>query len=101
MTTKVQKTIQVDEFPRFMSGVQEVRQLDDRRLHWTAKIGGVTREWDAVIVEQVPDRKVAWAATEGTTNAGEVSFSPAGANQTNVGLSLEYQPEGFVEKTGD
>ena len=31
---------QFEEFPRFMEGVEEVRQLDDTRLHWVAELGG-------------------------------------------------------------
>ena len=115
MTTEVEKSIEVavpvstaynqwtqfEEFPRFMGGVREVRQLDDRRLHWMAEIAGVRREWDAEIIEQVPDQKVAWAATEGATNAGAVFFTPLGSDRTSVRLHLEYEPEGVVEQVGD
>jgi uncharacterized membrane protein len=81
--------------------VQEVRQVSDSLMHWVAQIAGVRREWDAAILEQVPDQKVAWAATSGATNAGAVHFQPLGANRTLVRLSLEYEPEGLVEKVGD
>jgi Polyketide cyclase / dehydrase and lipid transport len=115
MTTKVERSIQVDvpvataynqwtqfeDFPYFMGGVKEVRQLDDRRLHWIAEIAGVRREWEASILEQVPDQKIAWAATAGATNAGAVRFEPAGASSTLVHLTLEYEPEGVVEQVGD
>ncbi|HEX6381733.1 MAG TPA: SRPBCC family protein, partial [Acidimicrobiia bacterium] len=115
MTTKVERSIQVDvpvataynqwtqfeDFPYFMGGVKEVRQLDDRRLHWVAEIAGVRREWEASILEQVPDQKIAWAATSGATNAGAVRFEPAGAVSTLVHLTLEYEPEGVVEQVGD
>jgi hypothetical protein len=115
MTTRVEKSIQVDvpvttaynqwtqfeDFPAFMGGVKEVRQLDDRRLHWVAEIAGVRREWEASVLEQVPDQKVAWAATAGATNAGAVRFEPAGAGSTVVYLTLEYEPEGVVEQVGD
>ena len=115
MTTKVEKSVQVDvpvnqaynqwtqfeDFPHFMGGVKEVRQLDDRRLHWVAEIAGVRREWDAAILEQEPDRKVAWAATSGATNAGAVRFEAAGPSSTIVYLTLEYEPEGAVEQVGD
>ncbi|HYO36326.1 MAG TPA: SRPBCC family protein [Geodermatophilus sp.] len=115
MTTKVEKSIQVDvpvrtaydqwtqfeDFPHFMGGVKEVRQLDDRRLHWVAEIAGVRRQWEATVLEQEPDRKVAWAATEGATNAGAVRFEAAGAGSTVVYLQLEYEPEGLVEQIGD
>ena len=115
MTTKVEKSVQVDvplstaynqwtqfeDFPHFMGGVRQVRQLDDRHLHWVAEIAGVRREWDASILEQEPDRKVAWAATSGATNAGAVRFEAAGPSSTIVYLTLEYEPEGAVEQIGD
>lgn len=49
----------------------------------------------------MPDRKIAWAATEGATNAGAVTFEDVGGGQTRVNLSLEYEPEGLIEKVGD
>ena len=44
---------QFEDFPRFMEGVREVRQLDDARLHWRADRQGREIEWDSEIVEQV------------------------------------------------
>jgi len=115
MTTKVEKSIlvnvpvstaynqwtQFEDFPQFMGGVKSVKQLDDDRLEWVVEIAGVRRRWMARVLEQVPDRKVAWAATEGATNAGAVTFEDVGGGQTSVHLSLEYEPEGLVEKLGD
>jgi hypothetical protein len=115
MSTKVEKSIQVDvpvttaynqwtqfeDFPHFMGGVKEVHQHGDQRLHWVAEIAGVRREWEAAILEQVPDQKIAWAATGGATNAGAVRFEAAGPASTIVHLSLEYEPEGLVEQAGD
>jgi uncharacterized membrane protein len=54
---------QFEEFPRFMDGVKEVRQLDDTHLHWRASVAGKEKEWDAVITEQVPDRVISWRST--------------------------------------
>jgi uncharacterized membrane protein len=92
---------QFEEFPRFMEGVETVRQLDDQRLHWRASIGGKTEEWDAVITEQSPDMRVAWRSTSGAENAGAVTFQPLSDSQTRVHLTLTYTPEGLVEKAGD
>jgi uncharacterized membrane protein len=92
---------QFEEFPRFMEGVEEVRQLDDQRLHWRASIGGKQEEWDAAITEQTPDMRVAWRSTSGAENAGAVSFQPLSADQTRVHLTLTYSPEGIVENLGD
>jgi len=92
---------QFEEFPRFMEGVKEVRQLDDRRLHWRAEIGGKEREWDAEIREQVPDEKVIWQSTSGETNAGLVRFEPVEGDRTRVHLELSYEPDGAMENIGD
>ena len=92
---------QFEEFPQFMGGVQQVEQLDDRTLRWVAEIAGVRRQWVATVLEQVPDQKVAWAATEGATNAGAVTFQSLGPDRTQVTLTLDYEPEGLVEKAGD
>jgi carbon monoxide dehydrogenase subunit G len=101
ISTAYNQWTQFEEFPRFMGGVTSVTQLSDDRLEWVAEIGGVKRRWEARILEQVPDEKIAWAATSGATNAGEVRFQDAGGGQTSVSLSLEYEPEGVVEKVGD
>ena len=96
MTTHVERSIEVEvpvrmaydqwsrfeEFPRFMSGVEEVQRVGDGMTHWVAHFAGVRREWDAAIVEQVPDEKVAWAATTGATNAGAVFFDSVAADCT-------------------
>jgi carbon monoxide dehydrogenase subunit G len=115
VTTHVERSIEVEvpvrmaydqwsrfeEFPRFMSGVEEVRRVGDGMTHWVAHISGVRREWDAAIVEQVPDEKVAWAATTGATNAGAVFFDAVATDCTRVRLTLDFEPEGVIERIGD
>lgn len=92
---------QFEEFPRFMEGVKEVRQLDDKHLHWRANIGGKEKEWNAEITEQIPDKRIAWKNTSGPTNAGVVTFHRLNDNQTRIMLQVEYDPEGIVESVGD
>ena len=92
---------QFEEFPRFMKGVKEVRQLDDTHVHWHAEIWGNDKEWDAEITEQVPDQVIAWRSTTGAPNAGTVRFEPVSHDRTLVRLTMEYQPEKTVEKAGD
>ena len=92
---------QFESFPEFMEGVKEVRQLDDRHLHWRAAVGGREEEWDAEITEQIPDTRVAWRSTSGRPNAGVVDFHRLSDQQTQVSLQMEAEPEGVVEKVGD
>ena len=93
---------QFEEFPRFMTGVKEVRQLDDTHLHWHAEIWGKDKEWDAEIFEQVPDQYIAWRSTSGDApNNGAVRFESLGPDRTRVNLTMEYDPQGVIENVGD
>jgi uncharacterized membrane protein len=92
---------QFEEFPRFMDGVESVKQLDDKHLHWTAELAGVRREWKAEVTEQTPDQRIAWEATEGTKHAGVVTFHRLDDGKSRVMLQLDSQPDGVVEKAGD
>lgn len=92
---------QFEQFPRFMEGIEEVRQIDDKRLHWKAKIAGKTVEWDAEIVEQLPDTRISWRSTSGARNDGTVRFEKLGENLTRIFLMMNVEPQGFGEKLGD
>ena len=103
ISTAYNQWTQFETFPRFMENIEEVRQLDDRRLHWRAKLAGKEVEWDAEITEQIPDERVAWRSTSGARNAGVVTFHRLDENVTKVMLQLETEPEemGLLEKVGD
>jgi len=91
---------QFEEFPHFMEGIEQVKQLDDTTLHWRANIAGKTEEWMAKVTEQTPDQRVAWTSTTGAQNAGVVTFHKIDDNTTRVMLQLDYEPEGVIEKVG-
>jgi uncharacterized membrane protein len=91
---------QFEEFPQFMDGVREVRQLDETHTHWRTKIAGVEREFDAEITEQLPDERVAWKATEGEKQAGVVTFHRLDEDTTRVTVQMDFDPQDLVEKTG-
>jgi uncharacterized membrane protein len=92
---------QFEEFPQFMEGVEEVRQLDDRHNHWTTKIGGVKREFDTEIVDQLPDERITWRTTTGDTRQkGTVHFERLDDTHTRVELVMDIEPSG-IEKAGD
>ncbi|MGI8780077.1 MAG: SRPBCC family protein [Solirubrobacteraceae bacterium] len=92
---------QFQEFPQFMDGVEEIRQLDETHLHWVAKFGGTRHEWDAVIIEQLPDERVAWRNTDGKENAGVVTFHRLDDEHSRVMVQMDFVPDGVKEKIGD
>ncbi|CAN5592227.1 SRPBCC family protein [soil metagenome] len=92
---------QFEEFPRFMEGVESVRQLDDTHLEWKASVAGAEKTWRAEITEQTPDQRIAWQATDGATNAGVVTFHRLDDQRSRVTLQLDVEPDGPVESVGD
>jgi uncharacterized membrane protein len=85
-----------DNLPSFMSNLESVESFGDGRSHWKVKgPGNSSVEWDSEIINDVPNRLLAWRAMEGADvyNAGSVRFEPApGGRGTEVSVRLYYEP---------
>ncbi|MFE4669719.1 SRPBCC family protein [Streptomyces sp. NPDC056716] len=93
---------QFETFPKFMEGVEEVTQLDDRHNHWTTRIGGVRREFDTEIVDQLPDERITWRTVDGDSRQrGSVRFERLDDTHTRVELTMDVEPSGMAEKGAD
>ncbi len=92
---------QFEDFPKFMGGVDDIRQVTDDTLHWKVDISGVTREFDTVITEQTPDQRIAWRTVDGPDHAGVVTFHKLDDDTTRVTLQMDYDPQGFLENVAD
>lgn len=88
----------LENLPGFMHNLKQVTRRDDGTSHWVAEAPlGTTVEWDAAIVEDAPNEKIAWRSTPGSQieNAGVVMFKPApGGRGTEVRVHLEYKAPG-------
>ena len=100
VSTAYNQWTQFEEFPKFMEGVESVKQIDDTHLRWVAEIGGKRHEWEAEITEQKPDQKIAWRAVDGHHNSGIVTFEPVSQNETRITVVMEHETEGMVESLG-
>jgi len=95
VSTAYNQWTQFEEFPNFMGGVAEVKQLDDQRLYWVGEIAGLRKDWYARITEQIPDQRIAWRSEGDDVHAGGlVTFRPMNG-RTMVTVRMEYEPEGL------
>ncbi|PKQ26097.1 MAG: cyclase [Actinobacteria bacterium HGW-Actinobacteria-4] len=101
ITTAYNQWTQMESYPAFMSSVDEVKQIDDTRTHWRVNVAGVDREFDSEITDQVRDQHIAWRSIGELHHNGRVAFEEVGTDATKVTLTMEWEPEGFVEKAGD
>jgi uncharacterized membrane protein len=92
VSTAYNQWTQFEDFPKFMEGVKEVRQVDDTHLHWCATVAGGDREWDAEITEQTPDQRIAWKSISGAPNSGVVTFHYLEPEKTRVQVMMEVDP---------
>ena len=93
VSTAYNQWTQFEDFPLFMEGVDDVKQLDDTLLHWAATVAGKTNEWDAKILEQHPDTQISWISKDGKKTRGTVSFEPRSDDSTFIRLSMSYKAD--------
>jgi ribosome-associated toxin RatA of RatAB toxin-antitoxin module len=79
----------VENYPRFMSGVQQVVPTGLDQTHWVMDVDGKRREFDARITERSMDERVSWATTEGPLLAETLTLRPLGETRTQVVAQLE------------
>ncbi|MBV9945878.1 MAG: SRPBCC family protein [Myxococcales bacterium] len=82
-----------NDYPKFMTFVNEVTYLDDQHSHWVVDVVG-THSWDAVNEGWISDRQIGWRSTDGLENSGTVRFEPLAADRTAVTVTVRYRPPG-------
>jgi uncharacterized membrane protein len=91
--------LQLENIPRVMTHVKEVKNLGNNRSRWTVEgPAGVNVHWDAVITEKVPNELVAWESVQGeeVETAGKVRFRANTDGSTRMTIHLEYTPPAGV-----
>jgi uncharacterized membrane protein len=81
---------------RVVEFIESVEPVNDTTARWRARgPGGITIEWDAQIINDIPNELLAWKSVGDSDipNAGSIHFRPApDAKGTEVRLVLEYEP---------
>ena len=84
-----------ENLPRFMEHLVSVEVLSDKRSRWTAKApAGMVVEWDAELVNDIPDTLIAWKSVgiADVPNAGSVHFADApGGRGTVVRVEMDVE----------
>ncbi|MGH7184329.1 MAG: SRPBCC family protein [Nitrospiraceae bacterium] len=101
LRTAYNQWIRFDEFPKFMEGVKQVTQMDGKRLHWKAEIAGQENEWVAKIIEQTPDKRIAWTSRDGALHGAMVTFHPLSEAQSKILLRVGRITGRGVSNVGD
>ena len=87
-----------DEFPKFMHRVLNVDKKGQDRVAWQEKIWFSKRQWEGRITERRKNDRIVWRTTSGMNNKGVVSFHKLDDNLTRVMVTMEFEPNGMIEK---
>src|SRR5207248_916611 len=80
----------LEALPDHVSMIKRVRSFG-RRSHWTVAINGRPFEWDAELIQGVPNRALGWKSVNGPKHTGRINFAPLG-NDTLVHVQMNYAP---------
>ena len=92
-----------EELPRFIDGIDEVRELDETHLLWRATHDGGWAEWTCEVLELRPQERIAWRSTSGVTHGGVLSFLRLDDGVTRVMVMAEIDggdPATVTERIG-
>lgn len=114
MSQRVQETVEVqapveyvfrywsnfENFPNFMSNVEEVRMTGTDTSHWRVKGPlGKSVQFEAKTTEMDPGRGIGWNTVEGEVmTSGEARFEPVAPGRTRIDVTMNYSdpPGGAV-----
>src|SRR5215211_6766328 len=98
LSTAYNQWTQFEEWPSFMHRLERVTQEDECNVSFKAKIWGVSKEFNAEILDQRPDDRIKWHVTEGLNHTGIVSFHELAPKLTRVEVTLDVEPGSLIEK---
>jgi uncharacterized membrane protein len=89
-----------EDWPKFMHRVDSAQQTDDSTVSISTKVWGVTKEFEAEIVEQRPDERIEWHTEKGLAHSGVVTFHKLAPRLTRIEVSMDVKPDSLLEKAG-
>jgi len=87
-----------EDWPEFMHRIESAEEVDDTTISFQAKIWGISKRFEAEVVEQHPNERIEWNVTDGYAHAGAVTFHPLAKNLTRIDVSLDVQPANLIDK---
>ncbi len=87
-----------EDWPEFMHRIENAEEVDNTTVSFQAKIWGISKRFEAEIVEQHPEERIEWNVTDGYSHTGVVTFHPLAKNLTRIDVSLDVQPSNLIDK---
>lgn len=89
-----------EEWPKFMHRVDSVQQKDDSTISFSTKVWGITKEFEAEILDKKRDERIEWHTEQGLAHSGVVTFHKLAPRLTRIEVSMDVKPDSLLEKAG-
>ena len=80
----------IEDFPKFMPAVREMRRIDETHFHWRVERGGHEYESTLEVILRIPGRRIAWRTISGAESSGVVCFAAELGQKTTVSFKMKY-----------
>lgn len=87
-----------EDWPDFMHRLENVDQADDTTVSFQAKAWGITKRFEAEIIEQRPDEQIEWNVAQGYAHTGVVTFHELSDRLTRIEVTVDFEPSNVVDK---
>jgi uncharacterized membrane protein len=87
----------LENLPRFVQHLESIERVSDTVSRWRVRApGNAILEWQAEIINEIPNELIAWRSLDGSdvVSAGSVHFAPDAHGGTQIRVKLQYSPPG-------
>lgn len=95
------KLRQIEEWPRFLVGLEDVTKTSFERYRFRLRSGQRTREAQVAVMAHPREHRIAWKALAGPAFSGVFRLQPVDGRHTRVSLWLKAEPAGFLAGLSD
>jgi uncharacterized membrane protein len=89
-----------EDWPEFMHRVDSVDQVANAKVAFSTKVWGITKRFEAQILEQRPDERIEWDVSQGLSHTGVVTFHKLSDRLTRIEVTVDVEPDSLLEKAG-
>lgn len=87
----------VEDWPRFLEGLEAVEPLGYHRYRWTITYAGRTSTCDVTVSLDPHDHRISWKHHAGAPFDGVMRLFPVSDRRTEVDLFVNIKPQGLID----